>query len=61
MENNDKLFWLFGGLQSISLGLIIFFIFQALGSIGVDTQILLSILFPTFLLAIEYMIYSNKT
>ncbi|RLI35288.1 hypothetical protein DRO66_07525 [Candidatus Bathyarchaeota archaeon] len=57
-----NVFWLFGGLQSITLGVIIFLIFNSLNMIsdkviGVDTQILLSVLFPLFLLIVEYLIF----
>jgi hypothetical protein len=61
----NYVFWIFGILQSVSLGLIIFFLFQTLKnissaeSIGLDTQILLSISFPLFLLITEYLIYSK--
>ncbi len=54
------LFWIFGILQSITLGLIIFFILHALNTIGNDTQVVLSVLFPLSLLIIEYMIYSKR-
>ena len=63
---NTKIFWIFGILQSISLGIIIFLLFRALNLIkgesviGMDTQILLSISFPLFLLIIEYIIYKKK-
>jgi hypothetical protein len=67
-----KVFWIFGILQSISLGVIIFLIFNSLSSIkgeyviGLDTQIILSITFPLFLLLVEYTILTrdentNKT
>ena len=62
----DRIFWIFGILQSVTLGLIIFLIFRSLNTIaenrtiGLDTQILLSILFPLFLLIVEYFIYSKK-
>ncbi|MEA3500200.1 MAG: hypothetical protein U9R41_04175 [Candidatus Marinimicrobia bacterium] len=61
-----KIFWIFGILQSLSLGTIIFLIFKSLNLIngenviGVDTQILLSISFPLWLLIVEYIIYSKK-
>ncbi|MCK4527758.1 hypothetical protein KAW18_10345 [candidate division WOR-3 bacterium] len=64
-EKGGIVFWIFGILQSTSLGLIIFLIFKSLNTIagfrvvGLDTQILLSILFPVFLLMIEYIIYSK--
>ncbi|MGM0770616.1 MAG: hypothetical protein ACQESU_03300 [Halobacteriota archaeon] len=64
MENRN-IFWIFGILQSITLGAIIFLIFRSLNMIneveviGADPQILLSCLFPMFLLIVEYMIYSK--
>ncbi len=64
MKNN--IFWIFGALQSLSLGTIIFLLFRSLNLIietsviGLDTQILLSITFPLFLLIVEYIIYSKK-
>jgi len=60
------IFWIFGVCQSVSLGVIIFLMFNTLNSIaagegiGLDTQLVLSITFPLFLLIIEYMIYSKK-
>ena len=60
-----KIFWIFGILQSISLGIIIFLIFRSLNAIkgesiiGLDTRILLSIAFPLFLLLVEYIIFSK--
>ena len=62
---NEKIFLIFGILQSTSLGTIIFLVFRSLNIIseveviGLDTQILLSILFPVFLLIVEYFIYSK--
>ncbi|GET25211.1 hypothetical protein [Prolixibacter sp. NT017] len=59
-------FWIFGILQSISLGVIIFLVFRSLNIInggnviGLDTQSVLSIVFPLFLLLTEYIIYSKK-
>lgn len=61
-----KLFLVFGVFQSISLGIIIFLIFRALGQIngtsviGLDTQITLSFTFPLFLL-IKVNNYSDGT
>ncbi len=63
--NNVKIFWIFGILQSLSLGVIIFLIFNSLNLInggciiGLDTQILLSVTFPLFLLLVEYTIFSK--
>ena len=59
-------FWIFGILQSLSLGIIIFLLFRALNLIngesiiGLDTQILMSISFPLFLLLVEYVIFTKK-
>lgn len=63
---NKKIFWIFGTLQSLSLGMIIFLLFRALNLIngecvvGLDTQIVLSISFPLFLLLVEYIIYTKN-
>lgn len=62
-----RIFWIFGIIQSLSLGAIIFLLFRSLNLIngdcviGLDTQIFLSIAFPLFLLIVEYIIYSEKT
>ena len=68
MDKTSKknLFWIFGTLQGITLGLIIFLVFKSLNAIaeswviGLDTQILLCVLFPLFLLLVEYLIYSKE-
>ena len=63
---NTKVFWIFGILQSLSLGVIIFLLFRSLNLIkgesviGLDTQILLSISFPIYLFIVEYIIYKKK-
>ena len=60
-------FWIFGILQSISLAVIIFLHFDSLNLIrgerviGWDTQLVLSILFPLFLLLVEYALYTKKS
>jgi len=62
----EKIFWIFGILQSLSLGFIIFLILNSLSTInevsdiGLDTQIILSISFPLFLLLVEYIIYTKE-
>jgi len=62
---NTKIFWIFGILQSLSLGAIVFLLFKSLNLIkgesviGLDTQILLSISFPLFLLLVEYIIFKK--
>ncbi len=59
------LFWIFAPLKNISLGVIIFLLFQAFGKtgghqvIGLDTQILLSTLFPLLTLIVEYIFYRS--
>ena len=63
---NKRLFWVFGVIQHLLLGIIIFLIFHALkmihgeAVIGFDTQLLLSIGFPLFALLTKYIIYSKK-
>ncbi|MFX1355236.1 MAG: hypothetical protein ACFFGP_14880 [Promethearchaeota archaeon] len=62
-----KVFWIFGVLQSLTLGITIFLLFRSLNivkgecTIGLDTHILLSIAFPLFLLIVEYIIYTKKS
>ena len=61
-----KIFWIFGILQNLALGIIIFLIFRSLNMIkgenviGLDTQIVLSIAFPLFSFIVQYMIYTKK-
>ena len=63
--DDKKKFWIFGSLQTLTLGALIYLMFRSLNmmagirTIGQDTQIVLSILFPLFLLAVEYMIYTK--
>ncbi|UCG29956.1 MAG: hypothetical protein JSV53_10720 [candidate division WOR-3 bacterium] len=63
---NVRLFWIFGILQSLSLGVIIFLVFRSLNMIkgesiiGLDTQIVLCVCFPLFLLLVEWLIYNKK-
>lgn len=62
---NKTLFWVFGVIQHLLLGFIIFLIFKSLNSIqgeaviGMDTQLLLSIGFPLFSLVVKYIIYTR--
>ena len=56
---SKNIFYIFGILQAITLGLIIFFILQTT-NIGIDTATMLSVLFPIFTLIIEYIIYSER-
>ena len=56
---DKNIFYIFGILQAITLGLIIFFILQTT-NIGRDTNIVLSVLFPIYTLIVEYMIYSKR-
>ena len=60
MRKKENIFWVFGILKAVTLGLIIFFIFQGLSVIGRDTQIVLSVLFALFSFIIDYMVYSKK-
>jgi len=66
VKRKSTIFWIFGVLQGAVLGSIIFLVFKSLNTIstvkviGLDTQILLSILFPLFLLIVEYLIYSKE-
>ncbi len=61
-----KIFWILGILQSLSLGVIIFLVFRSLNMIkgesiiGLDTQIVLSVCFPLFLLLVEWVIYNKR-
>jgi len=63
---NKKIFWIYGILQSLALATIIYLLFHSLNIInkariiGLDTHILISLLFPLFLLIVEYVIYSKK-
>jgi tetrahydromethanopterin S-methyltransferase subunit G len=66
VKRKATIFCIFGVLQGVVLGSIIFLVFKSLNTIstvkviGLDTQILLSILFPLFLLIVEYLIYSKE-
>ena len=63
---STKTFWIFGILQSLSLGMIIFLVFRSLNMIkgesmiGLDTRIVLSISFPLFLLLVEWIVYKKR-
>ena len=63
---NTRVFWIFGILQSLSLGAIIFLVFRSLNgidaqrAIGLDTRIVLSVIFPLFLLLVEYTILAKR-
>ena len=54
--DDENLFLVFGFVQVISLGFIVFFILNSLGTLGLDTQIVLSSVFPLFTFVIKYMI-----
>ena len=62
-----NVFWIFGVLQSLSLGTLVFLLFRALNTIngesvvGLDTQVLMSISFPLFLLLVEYIIFKERS
>jgi hypothetical protein len=61
-----RVFWIFGVLQCASLGAIVFLLLGSLNSaargrsVGLDTRILLSLVFPLFSLLVEYVIYTKK-
>jgi len=63
---NKKIFWIFGTLQSLSLGIIVFLLFITLNQIngenviGLDALVVLSVSFPLWLLLVEYVIYTKK-
>ena len=57
--NNKEIFYIFGALQAITLGLIMFFILQTT-NVGADTSIVLSGLFSVCTVIVEYLIYSKK-
>jgi len=62
---HKKLVLLFGILEHLIFGLIIFLVFQALSKIygkpviGMDTQLLLSIGFPLFASLRKYVAYNS--
>jgi hypothetical protein len=62
---NNTLFWIFGTLQSLSLAALIYVGFRCMnilhGSrlVGGDTQVVLSVSFPLFLLLVEYLVHSR--
>ena len=63
---SKKLFLVFAVLQNLSLAAIIFLIFRAFNILSgervlhYDTQVLLSVAFPLFLLIVEYSIFTKK-
>ncbi len=63
---NARVFWIFGVLQSVSLGVILFLVLRSLNAIsgasaiGVDTRVVLSVVFPLFSLLVEYAIYAKR-
>jgi len=59
-KTEKNLFLVFGLIQAMSLGFIIYFILSSLNTIGLDTKIVLSCIFPIFFLITEYMIYLKK-
>ncbi len=52
----ENIFWIFGILQVIVLGFIVYFL---LNNVGKDTAIVLSVLFAVFTFIVEYMIYKK--
>jgi hypothetical protein len=63
---NRRIFWIFGILQSLSLGAVIFVVLRSLSAlgdhsaVGLDTRIVLSVAFPLFLLLVEYALFTRK-
>lgn len=57
--DDENLFLVFGFVQMIGLGFILYFVLGSLGTLGLDTRIVLSSVFPLFTFVIEYMIYSK--
>jgi len=60
MKKDKNLFLVFGLIQAASLGLITYFVLASLNTVGLDTRIVLSCIFPIFTLIVEYMIYLKK-
>ncbi|MFH1290542.1 MAG: hypothetical protein ABIH92_03980 [Nanoarchaeota archaeon] len=58
MKKQANIFWIFGVLQALTLGLIVWFLLG--GSVGNDTRAVLSVLFPLFTLIVEYIICSGR-
>ncbi len=62
---SKKIFWIFGILQNVMLGIILFLIFRSFNVIhgesviGLDTQIFLCIAFPLFSLLVRYTMYTK--
>jgi len=48
------IFWIFASLQALTMGFIVFFILPT--SLGMDTKIVLSLLFPLSTVIIEYLL-----
>jgi len=59
MGKNRVVFWIFGILQAVALGFIVFFMLKGLMMLQFETQLALSIAFPLFLLLTEAVIYYN--
>ena len=65
MEKNKRRFLLFGVLQMVTIGVLIYLIFHSLSKIhgapiiGLDSQIIISVLTPVTMFIIEYMIYTK--
>jgi len=62
---NARVFWIFGLLQSASLGAIVFLVLRSLSAlgdkgIGLDTSVVLSVVFPLFLLLVQYTIFAKR-
>lgn len=65
ITKSRNLFIVFGIFQTLGIGLLIFLVFRALNTIngdpviGLDSQIVLSVLVPVFIFNVEYHIYSK--
>jgi len=56
----EDLFLVFGLIQMVSLGFIVYFLLGSLSAIGFDSRVVLSCVFSLFTLIVEYMIYSRR-
>jgi uncharacterized membrane protein YhaH (DUF805 family) len=63
---HKKLFWIFGVLQHLLLGTILFLIFHCFNKIngeniiGLDTQLFICIAFPLFSLLVKYISHAKS-
>ena len=57
---DKSLFLVFGLIQVLSLGFIVYLVLSSLGTVGLDSRIVLSCVFALFTLVVEYMIYLKR-